>query len=338
MTYTDPVTDLQLPTALTAYVEARDIRPVRVIPLTGDASDRRYFRVFQPDGSRIVIALYATPFEPDALPFINVTTLFAALPVPIPRVLDADGALGVLVLEDLGDATLQAHLGDATPAGREALYARAVDHLVTIQVRGAALADSRFLPYSLAFDVDKFTWEMDFFLKHFLEHYRGVTLGTAAREALRSELVGLVAELATLPRVLCHRDYHSRNLMVHEGELWVIDFQDARLGPATYDLVSLLRDSYVYLPDTLVDAFVTAFAARIGRHDLEVFRREFDAMALQRNLKALGTFGYQATARANPVYGQYVPRTLGYIKQNIDRRTEFGRIGALLAEALPELR
>ena len=210
--------DPQLPAALTQYFEARSFSPVRVIPLTGDASDRRYFRVFQQDGSRIVVALYATPFESDALPFINVATLFAALPVPIPRVLDTDGALGVLALQDLGDSTLQAHLGDVTPAGREALYTRALDHLTTIQVHGAVLANPRFLPFGLAFDVDKLTWEMDFFLKHFLEHYRGVTLEAGAREALRSELVGLVTELAALPRVLCHRDYHSRNLMVHEGD------------------------------------------------------------------------------------------------------------------------
>jgi len=332
------VSDPQLPAALTEYLGTRPGRPVRVIPLTGDASDRRYFRVFYEDGSRLVLALYGTPFDAEALPFANVAMLFASLPVPVPRVIDAHGVLGILALEDLGDATLQAHLGDVAPGERETLYARAVEHIVTIQTRGAALASPRFLPYGLSFDVDKFTWEMDFFLKHFLEHYRGVTLNADMREKLRSELVKLVTDLAALPRVLCHRDYHSRNLMVHEGELFVIDFQDARLGPSTYDLVSLLRDSYVYLPDSLVAEFVASFAARIGRTDLEVFRYEFDAMALQRNLKALGTFGYQATARANPVYGQYVPRTLGYIKQNFERRAEFGPLRALLAEVVPELR
>ena len=90
----------------------------------------------------------------------------------------------------------------------------------------------------MAFDVEKLTWEMDFFLKHFLESYRGAEITPAERTALRQELGLIVEELAAEPRVLCHRDYHSRNLMLKEGRLYIIDFQDARLGPDTYDLVA----------------------------------------------------------------------------------------------------
>ena len=126
----------------------------------------------------------------------------------------------------------------------------------------------------------------------------------------------LVETLAAEPRVLCHRDYHSRNLMLHDERLYIIDFQDARMGPDTYDLVSLLRDSYVDLPEQTVDELIAYFLAlkgQTGRAD-EAFRRRFDLMALQRNLKALGTFGYQTTARRNPVYIQYIPRTLRYVR------------------------
>ncbi len=96
-------------------------------------------------------------------------------------------------------------------------------------------------------------WELNFFVKHFLEAYRGVTLSTAAREALIEEWQTIAGELASDPRVLCHRDYHSRNLMLHDRRLCIIDFQDARMGPDTYDLASLLRDSYVDLPDREID-------------------------------------------------------------------------------------
>ena len=116
--------------------------------------------------------------------------------------------------------------------------------------------------------------------------------------------------------MLCHRDYHSRNLMVHDGSLYIIDFQDARMGPDTYDLVSLLRDSYVDLTDRELDELIAYFLAlkrRRRRADADEFRRRFDLMALQRNLKALGTFGYQTTTRRNPVYIQYIPRTLRYV-------------------------
>ena len=123
--------------------------------------------------------------------------------------------------------------------------------------------------------------------------------------ALREEWARIVDELAAEPRVLCHRDYHSRNLMWHDDTLYVIDFQDARMGPDTYDLVSLLRDSYVDLPDAAVDDLIDYFVALDPRQrptapsDPE-FRRRFDLMALQRNLKALGTFGYQTTTREQP--------------------------------------
>jgi aminoglycoside/choline kinase family phosphotransferase len=126
--------------------------------------------------------------------------------------------------------------------------------------------------------------------------------------------------------------------MLHDGRLYVIDFQDARLGPDTYDLASLLRDSYVELPDEEVDALIAYFCAiRPRTEDATAFRRRFDLMALQRNLKALGTFGYQATTRNNDVYVQYVPRTLRYVRENLRKHPRLAPLRDVLAAALPEL-
>jgi len=311
----------------------------RVVPLTGDASDRRYFRVLTPETPSIVLALHAGPFTFDSLPFVNVARLLARMPVPIPTVLGHADDLGVLALEDLGDVTLQAHLGAATPAEHAALYRQSVALVATLQRRGAELASDDYLPYGIAFDVDKLSWEMDFFVKHFLEAYRGVLLSGAARDALRTEFGALVETLATEPRVLCHRDYHSRNLMLRSGRLFIIDFQDARMGPDTYDLVSLLRDSYVDLPEHTVEELIAYFLAIRGTTEhAEEFRRRFDLMALQRNLKALGTFGYQTTARRNPVYIQYIPRTLRYVRNNLDALPQFARLADLLSTHVEEFR
>ena len=311
----------------------------RVVPLTGDASDRRYYRVLSPEAPSIVLSLYAAPFEFDTLSFVNVARLLAEMPVPIPRVLGHADDLGLLALEDLGDVTLQAHLGAATPAEHAALYRQAVALIATIQRRGAELAAHEYLPYGIAFDVEKLTWELDFFIKHFVEAYRGVVIAASARDELRRELAALVEELAAEPRVLCHRDYHSRNLMLHDDRLYIIDFQDARMGPDTYDLVSLLRDSYVDLPEGTVDELIAYFLALKGETGNEArFRERFDLMALQRNLKALGTFGYQTTARRNPVYIQYIPRTLRYVRDNLEQLSRFGRVRELLAAHVEEFR
>jgi aminoglycoside/choline kinase family phosphotransferase len=126
--------------------------------------------------------------------------------------------------------------------------------------------------------------------------------------------------------------------MLSNGSLYVIDFQDARLGPDTYDLASLLRDSYVDLTEDQLEDLIAYFLALTGPRDPEDFRRRFDHMALQRNLKALGTFGYQTTARRNPVYIQYIPRTLSYVRSTLARYPRFDRLRRSLAAHLEELR
>ena len=319
-------------------------RGASVVALTGDASDRRYFRVLVPQDASQVLAVHPGAIHFEGLPFVNVAGLLASLPVPVPRIIAHSNELGIIALQDLGDVTLQAHLGAATRAEHAALYREAVGLIATLQRRGADLAGPGYVPYGIAFDVEKLTWELNFFAKHFLEAYRGASLGDAARAALAGEFAALAGELAAEPRVLCHRDYHSRNLMLHEGRLYIIDFQDARMGPDTYDLVSLLRDSYVDLTESQVDELIAYFLALRAQGagpnaaEGQTFRTRFDVMALQRNLKALGTFGFQAASRVNPVYIQYIPRTLAYVRANLERHPRFGRLRELLADALPELR
>jgi aminoglycoside/choline kinase family phosphotransferase len=328
-----------LPAPVQTYLDRTHVTDARVMALTGDASDRRYFRILPRQSDSFVLSVYSAPFDFDGLPFVNTATLFASMPVPVPRILGHASDVGVLALEDLGDVTLQAHLGSASPARHAALYREAVSFIDTIQRRGRELADAKHLPYNVRFDIEKLTWEMDFFIKHFLEAYRGVAFAPGDRDALREECAVIVRELAAEPPVLCHRDYHSRNLMLRGDHLYIIDFQDARMGPDTYDLVSLLRDSYVDLPWSVVDDLIAYFLALQGRaaeHD--EFRRRFDLMALQRNLKALGTFGYQTTARSNSVYIQYIPRTLNYVRENLRRYPRFGRLAELLSAQVPELR
>jgi aminoglycoside/choline kinase family phosphotransferase len=324
---------------LSQYLETNGLaeRAVKVVPLTGDASDRQYFRVLLRGDAPIVLALHQGPIEFDTMPFVAVARLLAQVPLPVPAILHHSDHLGVLGLEDLGDVTLQAHLGATTPAEHAALYRQAVTLIARMQQRGEQLRADEYPPYRIAFDVEKLTWELEFFVKHYLVAYRGASLNDAHRDALRREWSVIVDELAGEPRVLCHRDYHSRNLMLHQGALYMIDFQDARMGPDTYDLVSLLRDSYVDLTATQVDeliAFFLALKGTTGTGDDAEFRRRFDLMALQRNLKALGTFGYMTTSRNNAVYIQYIPRTLNYVKANLARHPRFERLRELLAEWL----
>jgi N-acetylmuramate 1-kinase len=328
------------------YLDERGLarQATKIVPLTGDASDRRYFRVLMHNGESIVLALHAGPIEFDRMPFVSVARLLKQVPVPVPEILHHSDPLGIIGLQDLGDVTLQAHLGAATPDEHDALYRQAVSFIARLQQRGAELASTDYPPYRIAFDTDKLSWELEFFYKHFLRAYRGAAPSVEVQRALSAEWSVIVNELAAEPRVLCHRDYHSRNLMLHEGGLYIIDFQDARMGPDTYDLVSLLRDSYVDLSSRQVEELMAYFlalkcgAAGVSADEEAEFRRRFDLMALQRNFKALGTFGYMTAARGNPVYIQYIPRTLNYVRGNLARHTRFGRLHDILAELIEEVR
>ncbi|HMF96630.1 MAG TPA: phosphotransferase [Vicinamibacterales bacterium] len=312
-----------------------------VVPLTGDASDRKYFRIIPIDGPSFVLALHASSIDFATLAFARVAALLQQIPLPVPSILGHSDALGILALQDLGDVTLQAHLGAAPPIAHAALYRESVSLIEQLQRRGDALRSQDYPPYSIAFDVEKLTWELEFFLKHFVEGYRGVALTASERMAFTAEWAAIAEELAAEPRVLCHRDYHSRNLMLHQGSLHIIDFQDARMGPDTYDLVSLLRDSYVDITDRDLDDLIAYFLALKTRDgaapDADEFRRRFDLMAVQRNLKALGTFGYQTMTRSNPVYIKYMPRTLRYVRRNVEKYPRLARLHELLAARVEEL-
>src|SRR5688572_30359169 len=191
-------------------------RGARVVPLSGDASDRRYFRILLRQDPSQVVAVHPAAIDFDMLPFVNVARLLSAMPVPVPRILAHDDALGIMSQQDLGDVTLQAHLGAASAGEHAALYRQAVSFIETLQRRGRDLESPDYVPYRIAFDVEKLTWELQFFARHFLDAYRGASFSPAEREAVTEEFALIAEELAAEPRVLCHRDYHSRNLMLHE--------------------------------------------------------------------------------------------------------------------------
>lgn len=309
---------------------------MEIAPLAGDASTRRYFRVSQGPKSR-VLALYPEPFDEAELSFSVVRALLAGYGLPVPEILDQDGGRAILLLEDLGDQMLQELLKDAEAREVAERYREAVDQLVTLQ-QAAAKSPHKAACFHVAFDIEKLSWELHYFEKHFLEGLRGRDLGVEDRATLAEGFHRLAEEIASWPRVLCHRDFHSRNLMRHHGALFWIDFQDARMGPVTYDLASLLRDSYVDLPEELVAERVEEFRQRAAPDEpKDAFRRRFDLTSVQRNLKALGTFGYMAVVRDNPVYEQYVPRTLRNARRNLHRYPELGGLLRVLASHLEEL-
>jgi aminoglycoside/choline kinase family phosphotransferase len=308
----------------------------RVLALSGDASTRRYYRIVLGDRS-VVLALYPEPFVPAELSYLIVHELLEGHGLPVPRTEDVDGPRGIVLQQDLGDLTLQALLRDASDARRAELYREAVDRVAELQLR-ARQGSQKAACFGIAFDIEKLSWELHYFQKHFLEGLCRADLSVEDRAVLSEAFHQLSQEIASWPRVLCHRDYHSRNLMAHGERLVWIDFQDARMGPTSYDLASLLRDAYVDVSEELAEDLKERFRQQASPDEpREVFRRRYDLMCVQRNLKALGTFGFMATVRQNPVYLPYIPRTAAHARRNLARYPELERLWRTLSRHAPEL-
>lgn len=289
-------------------------------PLTPDASTRKYYRVATTGSlaETFIVSLYATPFNPQSSSYLDVTRLFEGAGLPVPRVVDVAGTEGIILQEDLGDQSLADWLAKAAERGDERgaaeMLQRAIELIARIQAASDLAVTSGSVAATLAFDEDKLGWELNYFFDHFFGSYRAQTFAHADEQSIKNDLHAIAAELSARPRVLTHRDYHAMNLMVdRRGDLRIIDHQDARMGPATYDLVPLLVERRLVPADERwVEARQDDFLrmrSNLGLPEIAVneFRYEFNLMAVQRQLKATGTFSYQtAVMGRGEVYEKYI--------------------------------
>jgi aminoglycoside/choline kinase family phosphotransferase len=325
----------------------------RVETLVGDASTRRYHRVHITGGkpsSAVIMELPDEPLKsdeataegpPPELPFLNVQRFLARHGFPVPRVYKQDLARGLIALEDLGDQTFESVVKDATPEKRLPLYRRAIEQIVALQAIGARGADPACIGFSRRFDEQLLRWELAHFREWYLEAERGVALDARESAALEAGFDWLARTLAAEPVTLVHRDFQSRNLMMagDAGDaLTVIDFQDALLGTRAYDLVALLRDSYVRLGPGEVDALIGFFVDRAALPDPAAFRRLFVLQTLQRKLKDAGRFVFIDRVRKNPSFLRWIPTTIGYVGEALAAApAELGEVREVLQRRIAEL-
>jgi N-acetylmuramate 1-kinase len=324
--------------ALASEWLARELRlPVeRIEPASSDASFRRYFRVFGPHGTRIVMD--APPEREDVRPYLKVSALLESLGVHVPRVHESDLKRGLLLLEDLGSTQYLSRLraGDDP----ERLYGDALDTLADIQAHGADAA-AALAPY----DREPLLRELALMPEWFCERHLALELDRGERELISQSFELLIREALAQPCVFVHRDYHSRNLMVLEARNpGVIDFQDALRGPIGYDLVSLLKDCYIAWPRARVLAWLSAHRARLrargysaAASDAEL-TRWFDLIGVQRHLKVLGIFARLFHRDGKPGYLSDLPLTLRYVLETCAAYPELAGLGAFLERrAAPRL-
>lgn len=281
----------------------------QLLPVSGDASFRRYFRAVS--GDRSWIGVDAPPEKENSHPFIAVAGALEPLGVHVPHIHQYDLEQGFMLLSDLGDDLYLPHLNSATA---DNLYSMALAEILKMQ-RCTELPDMDLPKY----DLPLLQREMELFRDWFSSQLLKMNLTDEDNQLLDrlfSELEGNALEQV---QVFVHRDYHSRNLMYLGDQLpGVIDFQDAVLGPITYDLVSLLRDCYISWPQEQVYAWVESFYGALldEGHQLpgfERFCRWFDLMGAQRHLKAIGIFARLNLRDGKSGYLSDIPRTMSYL-------------------------
>ncbi len=305
-----------------------------ITPASADASFRRYFRVriVPPDSppervdNATFIVMDAPPDKEDCAPFIRIANALHTMGLNVPRIEQQNLTDGFLLLSDLGEDSYLSFLDHNTASQ---LYRDAIDALVTMQQAGQSHAITL-----ASYDNALLMCEMTLFSDWLLARHLDLQLSDSERSILAVAFDLLADNALSQPQVWVHRDYHCRNLMVCHNNSGpnpgILDFQDAVLGPMTYDLVSLLRDCYIEWPQAQQQQWRDYYCQRAEEHGLLVasqrdqFTRWFDLMGVQRHLKAAGIFArlYQRDGKTD--YMNDVPRTLSYICRLSETYSELG--------------
>ncbi|BAP87550.1 putative phosphotransferase [Burkholderiales bacterium GJ-E10] len=349
-----PPQDLRLDalrTWLASLPATWNLDPASLRPASSDASFRRYFRVDRRSGDgsaagdRSWIVMDAPPQHEDCRPFLFVADLLARQGVRAPAVLERNLEHGFLLLRDLGDTTYADAIA-SRPERIPDLYEGAIAALVRMQ--GIPVAGTALPPY----DRDRLLAEMRLFPEWYVARHLGIDLSPAERAVLDAACERLAASALDQAQVFVHRDYHSRNLMAPDAdggsgpqqdrtpdsavEPGVLDFQDAVIGPITYDLVSLLRDAYVEWPEPQQIDWAARYWERARRQGLPVpadfgrFWRDLEWMGLQRSLKVLGIFARLHHRDGKDRYLADLPVVLRHAQRVVERYDPFAALARLL--------
>lgn len=303
-----------------------------LVVVSGDASFRRYFRLPVTGKAASLIAVDAPPEKEDSWPFVAIARALSAHGVAVPQVLAADFDQGFMLLEDFGDVLLRPRLAPDTVEGLYTQAMQTLRHMLTC----------REVPdYSLPlYDRSRLITEMELLREWFVGRYLELTLSEQQHELLTQAFVAITDAVLQQPQVFVHRDYHSRNLMLLEdGRMGVIDFQDAVVGPITYDLVSLLRDAYVEWPADSVKKWVNQFAAVMREDGLlhvddATFLKWFDWMGAQRHLKVVGIFARLSIRDGKHGYLDDIPLVFDYLLAEIRHYPELSVLSDFLRNEL----
>jgi len=326
---------MTIPDALLDQTAARFPRffrdRIRIEPLEKGGSDRKYYRIVMRGEGSLILVKYGSQREENRH-YCEIAAFLESLGVRVPSIYHHDMQEGLIWMEDLGETDLWQFRNEPW-AVRQPLYRSALEQVIRLHTRGH-LATGPSLPrFQMAFDVDLYRWEQNYFFENCAGRYFGLAPASFDAGGDRARLGEIADRLAALPRVLVHRDFQSQNIMILEERACLIDFQGMRPGLAPYDLASLLYDPYVTLSDgerqSLLDDAI-AFYEEAGTGIANDFRELFDLCAMQRLMQALGAYGFLGLVKEHPQFLAHIPAALASLREVVARIPGLERLGGLL--------
>ncbi len=308
----------------------------QVHQLAGDASARRYYRIIF--DQKTYVLMRWEPFVAETHPFLSVLHHFKKSNVNVPTVVGIGADLGVILLEDLGDLTLERKFWESSQQEDSwPFYQKALDEIIKIHTTATQL-NSKTTAKEIQFDTAKFLWEMNYAKEHLIEGLLKVNLSAQQKTDLEKIFTDFCEKLHFEPKVICHRDYHSRNLMLKLNQMHVIDFQDARLGPIQYDLVSLIKDSYVDISDSYADQMLNYYFNQTTflkdqKKSKDQFFYMYEIQSVQRCFKACGSFASFMNMRSDRRYLKYLTPTLKKVMRSLTHFPEYKLLLNILIDA-----
>lgn len=305
---------------------------IRVEPLEKGGSDRKYYRIRMPDLTSMILVKYGGHLEENRH-YVAIAQFLDAEEIRVPRIYFHDESEGLIWMEDLGEVDLWAHRDDSWQCRRD-LYRSALEQAARLHSLAYPATGMELLQLQKEFNAELYRWEQDYFFDNCLNLFFKVEPDTIAHHRNSPALQKIADELASFPRVLVHRDFQSQNIMIKDGDAYLIDFQGLRPGLAQYDLASLLYDPYVSLEPSQRAELLDGYMKDTGVADAGSFRRLFDLCVMQRLMQALGAYGFLGLVKERTHFLRNIPAAMTSLEEVLRRIPGLQDLGRTVRELL----
>jgi aminoglycoside/choline kinase family phosphotransferase len=309
-----------------------DVAEIKIAPIQKGGSDRKFYRIRCSAEQALILVKYNLEREENRQ-YVTIASFLTEHRIRVPEIYFHDADEGLIWLEDLGERDLYSYR-DESWLVRRAFYESALDQIATLHALPASACIEMKQHLPAEFNSELYLWEQNYFFENSLGRYFKIDKAKLAPLAALPALQQIAQRLASFPRVLVHRDFQSQNIIIRNGQAYLIDFQGMRPGLAEYDLASLLYDPYVDLPESERAELIAYYRGRQLENGIAIngdFDLKFRLCAMQRLMQALGAYGFLGLVKGHKHFLQYIPRAIRSLRNTVAKVENLEPLASLLA-------